>query len=295
MKTFIAYDTAISTKLDLRPYLLEGSEGRYALEVVLGGDNLVEDQFKFRLHLTASHGRDLSLATDRELSASMPGQPWCFEVEGVVRFTWKGGSRLVAIESLKECTDKLIAFWLIHIFLPLYFTLEGWYEVIHACAVEVDGHAVLFTGPSHGGKSTLTDFFLQQGHSLISDDKVATFADDGRYFAVPSHPNHRPYRRAEDLGHRVERFSRQVQHIDRIYALKAAEPDAPVRIEAVKGHRKFADLLPSHLFDLGIERERRIRYLTALLGWVPVYRVTLPWELKRLKAVHDAIRANLER
>ena len=73
-----------------------------------------------------------------------------------------------------------------HIFLPLHLTLERGYDFIHAAAIEVDSSPVLFIAPSNGGKSTLADYFLKQGHALLSDDKVATFFYEGVFWAAPS-------------------------------------------------------------------------------------------------------------
>ena len=242
-----------------------------------------------RTNLYTGHGRELVLFTDRELAESITGQPWCFEVADVARFRWSGGTDEIQFERLTECTDQLLAFWLIHVFLPLYFTLERRYEFIHACAVEVNGSTILFTAPSHGGKSTLTDYFIKQGHVLVSDDKVATWREQGCYFAAPSHPNHRPYRQFEDLGYRVENFDPGPRPVDAIYALQRVDAEADVEIETVTGHRKFAMVRPGYLFDFGFLREKRLKYMGQLLGEVGVYRVSVPWDTKRLQVAHDCI------
>ena len=68
----------------------------------------------------------------------------------------------------------------------------GEQAVVHL--VEVDEQPILFIAPSTGGKSTLGDYFLKQGHPMLSDDKVATFLHEDEFWAVPSHPHHRPFR-----------------------------------------------------------------------------------------------------
>lgn len=42
--------------------------------------------------------------------------------------------------------------------------------VLHAAAVEVDGHAILFAAPGGAGKSTLAAAFVQAGYRLLSED-----------------------------------------------------------------------------------------------------------------------------
>lgn len=293
MSGFVAYGTLVSTELDLGAYLCTADSARYRVEVTERAAGPGVEGLTVRHALPHSHGRALALLTDRELSSSTPGQPWCFEVAGIARFYWNGRSEHVRVERLAHCRDELLAFWLIHIFLPLYLVLEGLYELIHACAVEVDGRTILFTAPSCGGKSTLTDYFLNRGHVLVSDDKVPTGCEGGRFFCAPSHPSHRPYRRFEDLGQRVSRFDPAPRPIDAIYALQGGASVTAVSIEEIRGHGKFMHLLPSHMFDFGYAREHRMRYFARLLENVPAFRVEFPWDLERLADVYRAIRQHV--
>lgn len=292
IRQYLAYGTTVSADFELGAFLLEGGEARYSLAITerSAGSSFVQSGEP--TWLGGSHGRELKIHTDREFALSEPAQPWCFEVVGVARFQWLGGENQVGYERLSHCTDPLLAFWLIHIFLPLYFTLEGLYEFIHACAVDIGNHTVLFTAPSHGGKSTLTDFFVQQGQMLVSDDKVATFCEDETYFAMPSHPNHRPYRKHEDLGYRVGEFSPSSRKIHAFYALHAVDAEGELRIERISGHQGFARLLPHYLFNFGFLKTRRLRYLGAMLSAVPLFRVDVPWEMRRLPDVYEAIRSH---
>lgn len=289
MPGYLAYGLSILTDLDLDAYLCRVGDGHDALgcfEFSGIGEGMMPGN---PTPLGSSHGRKLQLYTDLDMGLSVPHQHWCFEVSDVVRFHWIGGAGRISYERLSQGASKLVAFWLIHIFLPLYLTLEAVYDFIHACAVEVGGHTILLTGPSHGGKSTLTDFFLRNGHALVSDDKVATYVERGRYFAVPSHPSARPYRQLEDLGRRVENFVSEARPIDALYALWAVESGDPVDIEEVSGHRKVARLLPSYLFSFPFLKARRLSYLAQMVSAVPVFRVAIPWDLARLSEVYDAI------
>ena len=288
LNRYLAYGTIISTPIYLCDYLCS-TEDVDSTALHLIPEEAGSPDLPFRTKLFSAHGRDLALFTDRNLAESIAGQPWCFEVVDVVRFRWTGETDQIRFERLAECTDQLLAFWLVHIFLPLYFTLEGKYEFIHACAVEVNGSTILFTAPSHGGKSTLTDYFIKQGHALVSDDKVATWMKNGICYAAPSHPNHRPYRQFEDLGYRVDKFDPAPRCLDAIYALGRADAEAEVKIEKITGHQKFAAVRPSYLFDFGFLREKRLKYMGHLLDGVGVYRVSVPWNLERLHEIHDRI------
>jgi hypothetical protein len=237
----------------------------------------------------SNHGRDLVLLTDRELARSEPGQPWCLEVQGVVRFHWAGDAPIITYELLENGSRQLLVFWFVHIFLPLHLTLERGYDFIHSAAVEIEGQPVLFIAPSTGGKSTLGDYFLKRGHAMLSDDKVATFLHEGRFWAVPSHPHHRPYREFEVLGYPVERFATSARPIHAFYLLEPDEPDSDIVITEVQGFRKFEQLLPNYLFGFGFLKEQRLHWLAGLADQSQLFRVRRPWSLGRMQEVYDAV------
>ena len=51
---------------------------------------------------------------------------------------------------------------------------------LHASAIEIDGKAILFAGPSDAGKSTLAAAFARRGHRIVSENIAAV--DDGVVF-----------------------------------------------------------------------------------------------------------------
>ena len=61
----------------------------------------------------------------------------------------------------------MLEYWCFHIVLPIFFTIEETFDFLHAGAVEVEGKLILFVAESFGGKSTMTDFFMKQGHTSI--------------------------------------------------------------------------------------------------------------------------------
>ena len=242
------------------------------------------------VHLYSTHGREVFLHTDRELARGMAGQPWCLEVRGVVSFTWTGGESVICYRECDVDYWPLTVFWFVHIFLPMHLTLERGYNFIHAAAVEVDDQPILFIAPSTGGKSTLGDYFLRQGHPMLSDDKVATFLHQGRFYAVPSHPHHRPFREFEVLGYPVERFARRARPIQAFYLLGRGAPEADVEITEVTGSRKFQELLPGYLYSFHFLHEQRLQWLAQLANKSLVFRVSRPWNLKRMHDVYETVR-----
>jgi hypothetical protein len=239
--------------------------------------------------LAQTRDRELRLYSDRPLERSIPDQPWQMGVAGLVNFHWRGGESTLYYQAEQECTLELLVFWFVHIFLPLYLTLERGYDFIHAAAVEVDEEPILFIAPSTGGKSTLGDYFLKHGHPMLSDDKVATFLHEGKFFAVPSHPHHRPFRQVEVLGYPVGHFATCARPIHACYLLEQGEPDDAVEISEVTGFRKFEELLPHYLFSFSFLQQQRLRWLAQLADQSLVFRVRRPWNLDRQQEVYDAI------
>jgi hypothetical protein len=214
------------------------------------------------------------------------------DLDGLVSFYWRGGEPTLFYRAEAECTKELLVFWFVHVFLPLYLSLEKGYDFIHAAAVEVDDEPILFIAPSTGGKSTLGDYFLKRGHPMLSDDKVATLLHEGKFFAVPSHPHHRPFRQVEVLGYPIENFARRARPIHACYILEQGEPDSTVCITEIEGFRKFEELSPNYLFDIPFLREQRLRWLASLADQALVFRVRRPWNLERMHEVYEAICAH---
>ncbi len=260
-----------------------------ALQLLPVVDSYAPAVYPVSFHLYSTHGREVFLRTERELAVSAPGQAWCLEVVGVVSFTWNGRAPEIFYQLHDNGTWPLLVFWFVHMFLPLHLTLERGWDFIHAAAVEVGERPILFIAPSTGGKSTLGDYFLKKGHPMLSDDKVATFPLEGQFHAVPSHPHHRPFREFEVLGYPVEPFARLSRPIRAFYLLEPAAPDAAVAITEITGFRKFEQLLPNYLYSFGFLREQRMRWLAQLAHHSLVFRLSRPWNIKRMAEVYEAV------
>lgn len=286
------YGTQINSDLVLPLELPTDTAIRDEIDLIARAPEELKQSVDHASSLYTAHGRDVYLHSDREHNQCKARQPWCYDVEGVVRFYWLGGEPVIYYELDEKGNIDLLAFWFIHLMLPLYFTLEDKYDFLHAGAVEVEGKPILFIAPSMGGKSTMTDYFIRQGHTLISDDKVATFSKDGQFMLAGSHPYHRPYRKFEDLGYRVDRFINIFKPIHAIYALESTNAASDIDISEVVGYRKFDAIMPNYLFMFSHLRPQRLAYLAAMLNQIRLFQVTVPWEIERLGEVHDAITKN---
>ena len=254
----------------------------------------LEENLKFNWTFYNNQGRNIDLYTDRELSRTVLGQSWVFNVEGVVTFFWESGNSIIYYSTQKNFNSQLLEYWSLHTLLPIYFTVEEKFDFLHAGSVEVEDKPILFVAESFGGKSTMTDFFMKKKHPLISDDKVAIFEKDGSYYAVPSHPHHRPYRKAEDMGYFVKNMVLCPKPIYAIYELKRADANAEIIINELHGVEKFKTLRFSSQINLGFLRAQRFSFLGNMAGVIPVYQIIVPWDKKRLPEVYKTITNHLK-
>lgn len=285
----LAYGARIHCDIDLSEHLSGG--GKALCEIELHRTSKHEDMsgWAHSHPLPKSHNRDLYMLSADELDCLESAGGRAFEVEDVVTFSWLSGAHEVKYTVGPEGSSERVSFWFIHIFLPLYLSLERNFDFLHAGAVEVEGEAILFVAPSTGGKSTLIEYFLSRGHPLITDDKLATSVAVERLFAIPSHGCYRPYRRFEDLGHRAELYARAELPVRAIYLLKRVEANDDVVFDEIHGFRKFDRLMPHYIFGFRHLKARRLKYLASLVNAVPVYEVSVPHDLERLSEVHRAI------
>ena len=247
------------------------------------------DKLQHELTFSNNQEREIFLRTDRTFACTQKGQVWAFEVKEIVTFFWYSGTLTLEYIPHKNFTPKLLEYWCLHIVLPLFFTVEETFEFFHAGAVEIENKSILFVAESFGGKSTMTDFFMKEGHTVISDDKVATYEKEGELFAVPSHPHHRPYRKMEDLGVYIENFATQAKPVHAVYELEKAEEDTKISISELTGMEKFISLRHASEFNLSYQKPKRFEFLTKMAKSVPVFKVKVPWDLKRMGEVHRSV------
>lgn len=233
--------------------------------------------------------REVQIKSDKPFDNIVKNQYFSFDVKDVVSFLFKIGTNSIIIKRRKKASDLLVEYWLYHTFLPILLTFENKYYFLHAGAVEIENKSVLFIADSFGGKSTLTDFFIKKGHTMISDDKVATFEKEEKIHAVPSYPYHRPYRKMEDLGIFVENFAKEIKPIHCIFNLIKSDEDSDINIEKISGIDKFKALRHATDIDLPVHKQSRFKSLANIANKVDIYNITIPWDLDRLEEVYAKI------
>ncbi len=244
---------------------------------------------EYQLSFINNQRRNITLYTDRPFAKKISGQRWFFAIEDVLTFFWCSDTMIVEYSPGKYFTPELLEYWTLHILLPIFLTIEEHFYFLHAGAVKIDDTPILFIAESFGGKSTMTDFFMKQGHAMISDDKVGVLEKHGEFLAVPSHSHHRPYRKMEDLGYFVENMSTSLKPIGAIYILHRVSPDAKIAIEELKGIEKFKFLRFNSEINLSFLKSQRLQDLSRLAENVPVYKIMVPWNMDRLGEVYQSI------
>ncbi len=247
----------------------------------------------YQIAVHQNQGREVLLRSDFPMTNKKGAQQWAFCVNDVVTFYWCSGENVITCYQHALWTPALCKFWLLHTLLPLYFTIEETYYIFHAGAVEFDDKSILFTAESYGGKSTLTDFFIKQGHIFVSDDKVATFEHDGSIYAVPSYPFHRPYRDVEDLGYAVGNFAKSPKPIHSIFKLEPVEANADIEIRELQGLEKFKSLRYSSEINLSFLKNKRFAYLAQVACRIPVFTISVPRKIERLPEVYEFLRERM--
>lgn len=257
--------------------------------------SLVEETFfydeylTFKINLYNNQYREVSILSDKPFDNIQKNQTISFIVKDVLVFTSNLNQKEILLYRDKECTDDLVKYWLYHTFFPILLTFENRYYFLHSAGVEIENKPVFFIADSFGGKSTLTDFFIKKGHTMISDDKVATYEKDEKIYSIPSYSYHRPYRKMEDLGILVENFSKENKSICAIFNLVKVDKDSDISINKIIGIEKFKALKYATDIDLPIHKKSRFKALTNIANKTDIYNITIPWDLNRLEEVYQAI------
>jgi len=234
-------------------------------------------------------GREACYGAQRAYAECKVGCQWGVDVQALVSFVWRCGEHTIAYIPDKEYTPELLQFWVLHTIIPMMLSLDETYNILHVGAVEVQDRPILFSAESFGGKSTMTDYFLKQGHKLVSDDTLGVYEEQGVFMAVASYPFHRPYREAESLGYKVIDVMKEPKPLNAVYLLEKAEADAEIMIEEVKGMDKYRAFHFSTFINFDFLKAQRFKTLGKMANTVPVYKVTVPWNLERLHEVYAHI------
>lgn len=170
---------------------------------------------------------------------------------------------------------------------------------IHGGCVKINNKALIISGESGTGKSTLTGALVKEGHPFLSDDVCTVRVVDGAVLAVPAYPQLKLCRHTcENFGYDPDRLPLLSEDRQK-YAVRRPElwcpestltgamveivleenADAP-RLRTVTGREKLLMLLRNHyrgfvLEQMGIPPWRMKRLLQIASATV-MYRIVRP-------------------
>jgi len=221
-------------------------------------------------------------------------EDWSLEIKDTIFLSWHSQEKEILYQKGALYSNNILHFWIFHTFFPLIMELEKKCKMFHVGAVEVNQKSILFSAQSFGGKSTLTKYFLEQSHALLSDDSLAIISQNDTYFAIPSYPFNRPNRKLETLGNPISNFAEGIKPIHAIYVLEKGLPDDKITITPLKGIEKYKAFHFSSFIDFFFKKEEKFIFFIEMAQKIPVYQINIPWKLTRLKDVYETIIKHIE-
>jgi hypothetical protein len=186
---------------------------------------------------------------------------------------------------------------------------------LHASAIAVGDQAIALLGGSGAGKSTTAAAFAQRGFSVLTDDIVALSRQDDQFMVQPTYPHLRLWPRSVeflfgradelpritptweklylDLSQESYCFQKAPLPLSAIYLLDGRLADVPALcVTPIPGATALIALIGntymSPLLDQSV-RASEFDFLAALLGQVPVRRVTRHGHPSRVSELCDVI------
>ena len=236
------------------------------------------------------------------------------KLDGVARYLVQNGDEII-IQPAPDALESDIRVFLLGSCFGALLHQRGML-VLHASAVHTDQGAVLFTGPSGVGKSTLLGELLNRGYSMIVDDVCAVVLDEaGEPVVLPAYPRTRLWADAarklavatEGLDRTrptLEKFERQIPEqfwnqptpLRHIYGLTTSNKDE-LALHPLPRIQTFSAVLHNtyrHVFLDGLEmRQPHFKLVSAVATRVGVTRAVRPSGGFKLAELADLIEGDL--
>lgn len=157
-----------------------------------------------------------------------------FTVAGVGRYYVSSGKYIV-VEPESDCNEQLVQLYLLGSAMGALL-LQRDMLPIHGSAVVIENKAVIITGGSGAGKSSLTLAFREMGRLFLTDDIAALTQDkDGNIYVQSAYPQQKLWKDSiEAMGNESETLA-QINSSREKYYYPAARGfcDSPVRLGAI--------------------------------------------------------------
>jgi len=248
----------------------------------------LSDIFSIRSPWVTMTLRNVRYYSNKRFEVMSPNENWGLEIENIVTLIWNGKDTITYIKG-SEYSVELLQFWVFHTFFPLVLEVQRVHRILHVGGVELNGKAVLFSAFSFGGKSTLTEYFLEHNHPILGDDTIAILKEKDAYKAMASYPFYRPYREPETLGKPIQNFVKSPLALHCIYYLEKSDKNADIVISKLQGIEKFKAFHYSSFINFDFLKKEHMAFFADMSESIPIYVITVPWDLDRLDEVYQAI------
>jgi hypothetical protein len=170
--------------------------------------------------------------------------------------------------------------------------------VLHASAVEANGRAVIFCGPTMRGKSTLARTLGESGCRVLGEDGIAIVLDEERAIAFPGARGVRVRGRDRDGRARTDLLadpgSDEPPPCPVGAVVLLGERGSALEVEQLEPTRALALLTPNLIHSGGrASIGGAFARLATLLGSAPALRVSLPDDLAALPATAQRLLASI--
>ncbi len=237
----------------------------------------------------------------------------CVDIPSVARYRVAAGGFVTIQPELPVDSPDIRSFLFATILAILCF--QKGVLPLHASAVEIDGRALLLTGNSGVGKSTLAAALVDRGFRLLSDDLCALEIADGRSPMI--HPAFARVKLWHDSAAYLQRQTANVErgvkesakfHIPVADASFHPEPLPPAQIIFLRAHREKAGEGPRvlgglealrrfdlvHRWQLGLalgQQALMFKAMARLIESVPAAEVIRGDDLEDLPSLVDTVLA----
>ena len=248
---------------------------------------------------------DIVEYTERGLASSMsPVRVWFRNDIG--HFVIRGGNDIL-VQPIGSADENDLASFVLGWCIAFLFQQRG-YSAIHSSAIEVDEQAVLISGFSGAGKSTIALSLIDAGYRYLADD-IAMVNPKGDMMVQPAFPQQKVCRNiAEQMGtdtllyinekkdkfayYNEKDFCDVPRKLTTMFILRKYDGDQ-VRIEEITGIEKLNCILKNlFLLDayraMGFTLEEKARSLE-LAGKIAIYQISRPEGKDTVQEIRDAI------
>ena len=187
---------------------------------------------------------------------------------------------------------------------------------LHGGVLEVNGKAVLISGSSGAGKSTITSWMVKKGYRYLTDDVGTVLMDGKQPMMLPSYPQRKLRRDAcLEMGYNLEDlvlvdFERDKYGIREpsawygsrlpfgsVYEIALVRPEDPLRMYEIEGTDKLGVIIRNLFRPWYYEDQKwppeNVKHLIEIANHVKTFRIERPHGLMTVEPILGLLKSAL--